>query len=193
MSSSGTERKHFFTGRQVTTMVVGLMATVVLLPGAVWAVDAFTNVAIQDPVTGTKASVGASNALKVGDNVGPLTVDGTVIARPAKPTEFFSKFISASGHQTCDFITIPPAGKTAVLTTVNIALYSNPSPGFGNRLRISTGTNCGGIDVAEAIPPGKDHITLPFDPGLVSSNGFSIYTSGNLQGTVTATGYFTTL
>src|SRR5437868_11351509 len=72
-----------FTGRQLTTIVIALIAGVVLLPGAVWAVDSFTNVAIQDPISGAKASVDASHHVIVGDGSGALSVDGTVSVVPS--------------------------------------------------------------------------------------------------------------
>jgi hypothetical protein len=52
----------------------------VLLPSTVWAVDTFSNVAIEDPVSGVKAHVAANNRLLVGDGSGSLTVDGNVKA-----------------------------------------------------------------------------------------------------------------
>jgi hypothetical protein len=91
-----------FTGRQLTTIAVAIIIGVVMLPSAVWAVDTFSNVAIQDPVSGAKASVDATNHLKVGDGSGALTVDGTVASRPASP----SKVWSAAGSATSGTYTI---------------------------------------------------------------------------------------
>src|SRR2546423_1557860 len=74
-----------FTGRQLTVMIVTLIIGVAMLPGAVWAVDTFSNVAIQDPPTGVKTKVNSSHALGVGDWSGPLPVDGkTAPAAPAQ-------------------------------------------------------------------------------------------------------------
>jgi hypothetical protein len=70
-----------FTGRQLTVIIVSLMVGVVMVPGTVWAVDTFTNVAIEDPVSGVKASVDSTNH---------LAVAGTVHALPASPTAPFS-------------------------------------------------------------------------------------------------------
>src|SRR5438132_12146869 len=49
-----------FTGRHLTTIVVTLIAGLVLVPSTVWAVDTFSNVAVEDPVSGAKASVDAT-------------------------------------------------------------------------------------------------------------------------------------
>src|SRR4051812_32613554 len=81
------KRERFFTGRQVTTMVVAFVVGAVLIPGAAFAVDAFQNVAVEDPVSGAKASVDASHHVLVSDGSGPMTVDGTLSGRPYLPTK----------------------------------------------------------------------------------------------------------
>src|SRR4051812_30278413 len=75
-----------FTGRQLTVIIVAFMAAIVMLPGVTWAVDSFSNMAIQDPVSGVKAQVDSTRRLMVGDGSGPLTVNGTVSALPAVPS-----------------------------------------------------------------------------------------------------------
>lgn len=73
-----------FSGRQLTVIV--LVALIVFgIPGTVLAVDTFSNVAVEDPVSGAKAAVDAKRHLEVSDGLGPVTVDGTVAARPAVP------------------------------------------------------------------------------------------------------------
>ena len=62
-----------FNGRQLTVIAVALIIGVVALPGAVWAVDTFSNVAIEDPVTGVKASV---------NNAHQVLVNGKVVQTP---------------------------------------------------------------------------------------------------------------
>ena len=58
-------KRPFFTGRQVTTMVVTLLAAVVLAPTTVWAATQFSNVAITDATTGNTAKVNAGGRLLV--------------------------------------------------------------------------------------------------------------------------------
>ena len=188
MSSSGTRREHFFTNRQVTTMVVALMVAVVMLPGAVWAVDTFTNVAIQDPVSGFKAMVTNQRALKVGDGSGAVTVDGSVTARPAPVADFRSHYLVAFGHSACHPLPAPPAGRAFVLQTLNFDVNRNPSPS-GDLFQIVRGTTCAGTTVAIVTPPGIGLTTLPLDPGVVSTTGFSIRVVGEVVADVTATGY----
>ncbi|HXJ66280.1 MAG TPA: hypothetical protein VNN79_21170, partial [Actinomycetota bacterium] len=54
-----------FSGGQLTVIIVTFMVGVMLVPGTVWAVGAFSNVAVQDPISGVKASVDATHHLAV--------------------------------------------------------------------------------------------------------------------------------
>src|SRR5947207_15952299 len=67
-----------FNGRHLTAIIVAIVVGAVLIPSTVWAVDTFSNVAIEDPVTGAKASVDATHHRWWATVLGPLTVDGTV-------------------------------------------------------------------------------------------------------------------
>ena len=67
-----------FTGRQLTAVIVAFIVAFILLPGTVWAVDSFTNVAIQDPATGAKASVDAKHHVLVGTGGQALAISGGV-------------------------------------------------------------------------------------------------------------------
>jgi hypothetical protein len=114
-----------FSGRQLMVMFCALMAAIVLLPGTVYAVDAFSNVAIQDPVTGVKAKVSTGRSLQVGDASGPLTVDGTVKGVPLPPTTVWSTDLY-----------VPPNG-------------SNPS------LSVVTGPSLAGIELTSLAISGE--------------------------------------
>jgi hypothetical protein len=83
MNASGSPKRRWgpFSGRQLTVIIVSLMVGLVLVPSTVWAVDTFSNVAIEDPVSGVKASVDAQHN---------LAVAGTVHALAASPTTPFS-------------------------------------------------------------------------------------------------------
>jgi hypothetical protein len=83
MEEAASSRRRWgpFSGGQLTVMIVALIAGVVMVPSTVWAVDTFSNVAVEDPVTGVKASV---------DSTHHLTVAGTVHALAASPTLPFS-------------------------------------------------------------------------------------------------------
>src|SRR5438045_3966420 len=100
-----------FTGRQLTTIIVTLIVCV-LVPGTVWAIDTFSNVAIEDPVTGVKAMVDSSRHLRVGDGVGPLTVDGSVNeTAPANFVRVFANVIPSS----CVNVYTVPADKALIV------------------------------------------------------------------------------
>jgi hypothetical protein len=116
-----------FSGRQLTTVVIAVCTTVVVAPGAVWAVDTFSNVAVQDPVTGTKASVDATHHLVVGDGSGALTVDGTSVQTlpstaksPFHGEAFMSNFNSVGFEADTD-----PTKATVALTHL---VVSNRAP-----------------------------------------------------------------
>ncbi len=75
-----------FNGRQLTTIVCVIAATI-LLPVGAWASVSFSNVAITDPGGVNRATVDATGKLAVGDGSGPLTVDGTITAKPSLPAK----------------------------------------------------------------------------------------------------------
>lgn len=70
-----------FTGRHLTIIIVTIMIGAVMVPSTAWAVATFTNVAVEDPATGVRASV---------DSTHHLAVAGTVHAIAASPTLPFS-------------------------------------------------------------------------------------------------------
>jgi hypothetical protein len=94
-----------FSGTHLTIIIVAVVA-VVGLPSALFAVDAFSNVAIQDPVSGVKASVDSHNRLKT-------NATGTVNAVPS--------------GSTCTQAYAIPAGKALVLKTAIAYLIGAPN------------------------------------------------------------------
>src|SRR4051812_2675334 len=150
-----------FNGRHLTVIVVALILGAVALPGAVWAVDTFSNVAIQDPVTGVKAGVNRSQALLVGDAAGALTVDGKVSHAP--PTQVVN---SATYIGIGKSVMFGPT--TATLALDRLALmntsanwsYNNTS--FYLMLYVVQGATA--TDCYNASNPGN-RVTLQSDPG----------------------------
>src|SRR4051794_8894691 len=112
-----------FNGRQLTVIVVALIIGVVALPGAVWAVDTFSNVAIQDPVTGVKASVNKSKSVLVGDASGPLTVDGKV--SPVPPGQVLNSGVYIGPGKSIMF------GPTTATLAINRLALMNTSANWG--------------------------------------------------------------
>lgn len=110
-----------FSGRQLTVMIITL-AALVMVPGAAYAVATFSNVAIQDPVTGARASVDAAHRLQVGDGAGPLTVDGSLNARPSAPTLPFHFSQDTNGNSFT--VWVGPSSVPIDLTNLTISLKS---------------------------------------------------------------------
>ena len=75
-----------FNGRQLTTIVC-VIAAAILLPVGAWASVSFSKVVITDPGGVNRAKVDATGKLEVGDGSGPLTVDGTIAAKPLLPAK----------------------------------------------------------------------------------------------------------
>ncbi len=95
-----------FTGNQLTIILLAAIAAAGF-PTTLFAVAAYTNSVLMDASTGEKARV-IRGALKVGDGVGALTVDGTVSAPPARPRRDVLD-LRARGRILCDGV--PASGR----------------------------------------------------------------------------------
>jgi hypothetical protein len=140
-----------FSGRQLTLIIVTAIVAL-FVPGTVWAVDTFSNVAIEDPVSGVKASVDAGHHLLVGDGSGPLTVDGTVSGRPAAPASPWRASQDIQGQ----FIFIAgPSSSPIDLTSLSIS--TDASSGANLNVYLdgahvpSTATSCAGATLDGTI------------------------------------------
>jgi hypothetical protein len=178
-----------FTGRQLTTMFVALCC--VLMPGAVWAADAYTNVAITDPVSGRTANVDANRRLEISDGSGALTVDGTLTALEASRLNYRRAWKVAS-HNTCLEVIRPPAGRALIIKTAHFNTYSNPTPGptAWTALYVTNPANgCVGLAATEN-PAGIGVTQLDFTPGLVVPAGQALLARvNNVQAEIAAFGY----
>jgi hypothetical protein len=168
-----------FSGRQLTTMVVSLIL-VLGIPGTVWAVDTFSNVAIEDPVTGVKASVDSSKRLKVGDGSGAMTIDGTTTSHEAAANTLFRSATFPPSNGACTPVATPPAGKALIIKSVALNTYSVISPpGSGRNGVFYLGTNGCEVIVLDINPPGVGPINQPFEPGLGVPAGKRLWVSAN--------------
>jgi hypothetical protein len=147
-----------FNGRHLTTIAVALIVGMVLVPGAVYAVDTFTNVAIQDPTSGAKTKVtnggllrvsasgkvtvdDAGESLSVDDGGGAMTVDGTVgITGVVEVNQSTADPLSTRETSTIygDTISISGSNGSVVCEAINLAA--------GRRVRIES--------VAVSVFPG---------------------------------------
>jgi hypothetical protein len=175
-----------FSGRQLTTIIVALII-VIGVPGTVWAVDTFSNVAIEDPVTGVKAGVDSSKRLKVGDGSGAMTVDGTTTdTTPANLIRIF-----AGATSSCSNVYTIPAGKALILKSMSVYMHTAGSPGSDVEAVVYPAANCGGGFVAAAISD-RAHETVfqTFGSGIGVPTGRTISTLGfNNSGTLYLYGY----
>jgi hypothetical protein len=165
-----------FTGRQLTTMIVALIVCV-LVPGTVWAVDTFSNVAIEDPVSGVKASVDSAHRLKVGDAAGAMTVDGSVTATEASAANFVRVFAATSS--TCSNAYTIPSGKALILKSMQAFIHNAGSPGSDAEAIVYNAANCSGSLVAAAISDrAHENVAQNFEPGIAIPAGHVVATQG---------------
>ena len=141
-----------FTGRQLTVIIVAVIA-IFLVPTAAVAVEA-TNVVIES-TTGTKAGV---------------TPPGNLKTAVAAPSAFFNPDLVTVTSSTLVPVATPPSGDALVVTNIHIDPYaageieitlhspscsSGPINGYGDQIQI----------------PATGDITIPLDPGAIVPSG----------------------
>jgi hypothetical protein len=144
-------------------MFVAVMAAIV--PGTLWAVDPFQNVAIQDPVSGHKASVDAGKRLITYDWV------GSADEIPAN----FARFYNGSQTTGCTKIATPPAGKALIVRTLALDTWVADSIGAGHSMYFYVGAACSGIPVFAFNPSGIGLVTSTLTPGITVPAGQSLW------------------
>jgi hypothetical protein len=180
-----------FNGRHLTVMFVALVVAAVFVPSSVWAVDQFTNVAVQDPVSGNKAKVDSGRHVLVSDGNGSMTVDGTVTNRLATASNFVhSNSAKAKAANGCLQLLTVPGGQAAVIRQIRVNVTADPTPGAADAVVLFTGSTCT-TQVARVNPPGLGLTVIPFDPGLAfkAPTRLFVSASGGLEADVTADGY----
>ena len=145
-----------FNGRQLTVLIVSLMIGLVMIPSTVWAIDTFSNVAIEDPVSGVKASV---------DSTKHLAVAGTVRALPASPAAPFSFSLDVSGNAFTHVV--GPTASAINLTALALSAHDPSGPRSDFYLYVGsqppTQASCTGsfssspYEVAD-LPPGQPFV-----------------------------------
>jgi hypothetical protein len=129
-----------FTGRQLTAIIITLTVGLVMVPGTVWAVDTFTNVAIQDPVTGAKASIDVAHR---------VLVNGVVTAIPRPPTTpfYFSENVTLGVGKTL----VGPTASQINLTALAVSPYGGTAGPVDFYLHAeqvpNSATTCPGINL----------------------------------------------
>lgn len=166
-----------FSGRQLTTIAVAAMA--MAASGTVWAVDAFTNVAIMDPLTGKKAQVDGARRVHTYDLVQGFD---------ELPPNFVRFRASALTTFSCVQLATPPAGKSLIVKTLALNTFTLSSPGAGY-VSFHVGTGCVVANEIFGVTPSEYGITdLNIEPGVVVPSGQSLWV---VKGTssISATAY----
>src|SRR4051812_40653573 len=107
-----------FTGRQLTTLLVAGMVTLVLAPTTVWAVDQFSNVAVQDPVSGVKASVSSSHKVLVDAG------SSNIYSLPSTAKNPFTTEYHVGNYGSAGFQAVSPP-TTATIAITHLALTND--------------------------------------------------------------------
>ena len=180
-----------FTGRQLTTMIC-ILGAALLLPGAAYAVDSFTNVAIEDPVSGAKASVDSTHHLLVGDGSGPLTVDGTITDHEVAYNQLKHWFNATTG--VCAPIAAVATSRALVIKRARVNIYS-PGSSTGNGyfvgLYYGPSSNPCQSHLEDVNPTGVGTTSLYFGDGLALPAGIYLgaLTGGGFGAEVSADGF----
>jgi hypothetical protein len=170
-----------FTGRQLTTIIIALIAGAVLIPTGASAVTALTHVDIQDKVTRTPAGVTPTGNLKVAE---------------AAPGAFFQNGSTGlSGTYTS--VGSPPGGSALIVTTIHVDTTADPTPGNsqGLYLNVQDGS-CSGFSFVGTYfqfvnPGGIGETDIPLAPGLGVPAGDALCAIeiGSVQALVSVSGY----
>ena len=131
-----------FSGRQITVMVVAVCMAIVAFPVGVFAATgSFVN--ITDPIKKAEKARVVKGSLRVGDGQGAMTVDGTLAARQAPPTQPFRLNPNAFATNPVSFVKLGavPAGRGVALSTVSLTANQGGVTTFGLMWRLSS-DNC---------------------------------------------------
>jgi hypothetical protein len=153
-----------FNGRQLTTLVCVIAATI-LLPVGAWATVSFSNVAITDPGGVNRAKVDATGKLAVGDGSGPLTVDGTISANPSLPARPI--VITATDLGTAPTTIYGPQSKPFGITSLTLTVV----PTCGTQLfTLRSVTSTGGkYDLMDTLLDAGKSVQYLFPTPLVTT------------------------
>jgi hypothetical protein len=174
-----------FNGRQLATMFVAAMA--VAGSGTVWAVapsavNPFSYIAIQDPVSGNKAAVDVSRRLQVSDALQAVS---------ANPAISFNAEKSSFGD--CVALFTVPANRAVVVGSLILNAFDVRASGPGNFIQVGHGATCGnGPAFARYNPSAVDARDFVFNPGIAIPAGEIIWLniSPTISGDAYVNGYF---
>jgi hypothetical protein len=158
--------------------IIAVALIISLVPGALKAVDVFTNVAIQDPISGRKAEL-------VGKNIRTHDSLNFWSKYPSRFLKFGSLF-----DVSCRLVV--PSGRAKVLKTIIVSVGVNETPASDQFVGIYVGDDCSGEVVMKAWPSTTGAEDYQFEPGVAISSSSGIYvqsSSSDLLGDIYGTGY----
>jgi hypothetical protein len=168
------ERKRLKKVPRSAWLVVGVCITAVVMPTAAVA-TALTYTGIKG-TSGNKADVSTASQL---------------LTAPATPANYFSNADTAV-VPTEKPIATPPPGDGLVVTSVNLSVFSTPTPGSSVVTFDIEPSGCGGFvgPFQHGVYPSSIGPTeVTFNPGLVIPNGDALCAEGNVGAYVDAIGY----
>jgi hypothetical protein len=181
-------------------LVIGIVAALLLVPTTVAAVTSTT--IIKGGTLAGQAGVTASHQLQTNGeiqgtsgNQADVSPAGQVLSAPAYPSHYFAGADAGlpTGGSAVALAT-PPAGGAMVVTSVNVSVYSAPSPGPSDFAEFVIGsggctTFVGPFEHA-IYPSGIGSTQLTFDPGVVIPSGDVLCGGASVVGAYAdATGY----
>jgi len=165
-----------FSGTHLT-VIIAVVVGVVGIPSALFAVDTFSNVALQDPVSGVKASVDAQHRV--------LTkVAGAVTATETAPANLVH-FQAQSDNFGCTAAYNAPAGKALILRSLTDLAWGSPNSetdfytdssctnvvaGFTSNQTRTTMTQ----SLGDGVPVVQLFIKTPYGAGIVNGYGYLV-------------------
>ena len=147
-----------FSGTHLTIMFAATMG--VMLPGALRAVDAFTTVAIEDPISGVKAYI---------DSARRFSVYNLFAAVRHQPWNLVHGFGSASG---CSSVYTVPAGSALIVQSMTAYMHSASTVGSEVELAVYSAVGCTGSLIAAATSDrAHETVTQTFGSGVAIPSG----------------------
>jgi|SoiMethySBSTD1v2_1073268.scaffolds.fasta_scaffold138027_2 hypothetical protein len=173
-----------FTGTHLTILLTA--AILAIIPTALWSVDAFNNVAIQDPISGKKVAVDVARRMFVYDQVGDW--DET-------PANFVTIFFN--GASGCTPIYTVPAGKALILKGMNVYLFKVNTGSVDLQTILFGAASCtGGVIAAALSAQVQESKAVEFGAGIAIPAGHVLSQSslnnagtGNLYGYLVPAGW----
>jgi hypothetical protein len=170
-----------FSGRQLTTIILGTVAIVASSAvGAVAtsAVNPFSYVALQDPVSGNKAAIDVSRRVQVYD---------ALQAASANPATFFEA--QGTSFDGCSTVYTVPANRGAVVQSAIVNVFTIGATGNGNYVRLTHESSPWNTIEANPATVGGTGYQLTPGVALHAGENLSVCTGGSVRAQIQVKGY----